>query len=219
LVFPVEAEHKAKRRALNLCQEHLRKVMNIYRKMVQLIDACLENDSLATQQLYKEVQEIGEEIDNSKRVVAQELVEIGTILISREDFLRFTDVTSEIADLCKGIAYRIFQMVDRKWNVPHNIIKGIVELAGVVSDAAAMLRETFLMLNYGSPKVLEKAKEVEIAERKVDDKYRFLEIILLESKLEINILLLARDIIQLLEDVADKIEDASDATRILAFAL
>ncbi len=187
--------------------------------MVQLIDACLENDSLATQQLYKEVQEIGEEIDNSKRVVAQELVEIGTILISREDFLRFTDVTSEIADLCKGIAYRIFQMVDRKWNVPHNIIKGIVELAGVVSDAAAMLRETFLMLNYGSPKVLEKAKEVEIAERKVDDKYRFLEIILLESKLEINILLLARDIIQLLEDVADKIEDASDATRILAFAL
>jgi uncharacterized protein Yka (UPF0111/DUF47 family) len=66
---------------------------------------------------------------------------------------------------------------------------------------------------------LEKAKDVEVAERKVDDKYRDLEIAILEGKLEINTLLLMRDIIQLLEDIADKIEDASDAVRILAFAV
>lgn len=219
MVFPIEAEHRAKRRALRLCQEHLRKVMNIYRKTVQVMDAYLGNDKSTLQQLYKEVQELGDEVDDSKRAVAQELVEIGTILISREDFLRFTDVTSEIADFCKGIAFRIFQMVDRGWTVPSNLIKGIVDLAGAVSDTASMLRDTFLMLNYGSPKVLEKARDVEVAERKVDDKYRDLEIAILESKLDIHTLLLMRDIIQLLEDTADKIEDASDAARILAFAL
>jgi len=183
------------------------------------MDAYLENDKSSLQQLYKEVQELGDEVDDSKRAVAQELVEIGTILISREDFLRFTDVTSEIADFCKGIAFRIFQMVDRGWDVPSNLIKGIVDLAGAVSDTASMLRDTFLMLNYGSPKVLEKARDVEVAERKVDDKYRDLEIAILESKLDIHTLLLMRDIIQLFEDTADKIEDASDAARILAFAL
>jgi len=183
------------------------------------MDAYLGNDKSTLQQLYKEVQELGDEVDDSKRAVAQELVEIGTILISREDFLRFTDVTSEIADFCKGIAFRIFQMVDRGWTVPSNLIKGIVDLAGAVSDTASMLRDTFLMLNYGSPKVLEKARDVEVAERKVDDKYRDLEIAILESKLDIHTLLLMRDIIQLLEDTADKIEDASDAARILAFAL
>jgi len=193
--------------------------MNIYRKTVQVMDAYLGNDKSTLQQLYKEVQELGDEVDDSKRAVAQELVEIGTILISREDFLRFTDVTSEIADFCKGIAFRIFQMVDRGWTVPSNLIKGIVDLAGAVSDTASMLRDTFLMLNYGSPKVLEKARDVEVAERKVDDKYRDLEIAILESKLDIHTLLLMRDIIQLLEDTADKIEDASDAARILAFAL
>ncbi|MBS7657263.1 DUF47 family protein [Candidatus Bathyarchaeota archaeon] len=219
MVFPIEAEHRAKRRALRLCQEHLRKVMNIYRKTVQVMDAYLRNDKVSLQQLYKEVQDLGDEVDDSKRAVAQELVEIGTILISREDFLRFTDVTSEISDVCKGIAFRIYQMVERGYEVPSTLLQEIVDLAGAVSDTASMLRDTFLMLNYGSPKVLEKAKDVEIAERKVDDKYRSLEIAILESKLDIQTLLLMRDIIQLLEDTADKIEDASDAARILAFAL
>ena len=193
--------------------------MNVYRKTVQVIDAFMENDKSSLEQLYKEVQELGDGVDDSKRAVAQELVEIGTILISREDFLRFTDVTSEIADFCKGIAFRISQMVEREWIVPLNLKQGIIDLAGTVSDTASMLRDTFLMLNYGSPKVLEKAKDVEVAERSVDDKYRDLEITILESKLDIQTLLLMRDVIQLLEDTADKIEDASDAARILAFAL
>jgi len=219
LVFPIEAEHKAKRRALRLCQDHLRKVMSVYRKTAQVIEAYMENDKPSLQQLYSEVQKLGDDVDDSKRAVALELVEIGTILISREDFLRFTDVTSEIADFCKGIAFRLTQMVERGWDVPSDLKKGIVDLAGAVSDASSMLRDTFLMLNYGSPKVLEKAKDVEVAERKVDDKYRDLEIAILEGKLDIRTLLLMRDIIQLLEDIADKIEDASDAVRILAFAV
>jgi len=219
LVFPIEAEHRAKRRALRLCQDHLRKVMNVYRKTAQVIEAFMLNDKPSLQQLYVEVQELGDGVDDSKRAVAQELVEIGTILISREDFLRFTDVMSEIADFCKGIAFRLTQMVERGWDVPPEIKNGIVDLAGAVSDTSSMLRDTFMMLNYGSPKVLEKARDVEVAERTVDDKYRDLEILILEGNLDINTLLLMRDVIQLLEETADKIEDASDAVRILAFAV
>ncbi len=219
MVFPIEAEHRAKRRALRLCQDHLRKVMNVYRKTAQVIEAFMAGDKASLQQIFGEVQKLGDEVDDSKRAVAQELVEIGTILISREDFLRFTDVTSEIADFCKGIAFRLTQMVERGWEVPSELKNGLVDLAGAVSDTSSMLRDTFMMLNYGSPKVLEKARDVEVAERKVDDKYRDLEILILEGKLDIRTLLLMRDVIQLLEEIADKIEDASDAARILAFAV
>ena len=219
MVFPIEAEHRAKRRALRLCQDHLRKVMNVYRKAAQVVEAFMTGDKASLQQLRGEVQELGDEVDDSKRAVAQELVEIGTILISREDFLRFTDVTSEIADFCKGISFRLAQMVERGWDVPAELKSGLVDLAGAVSDTSSMLRDTFLMLNYGSPKVLEKARDVEVAERAVDDKYRDLEILILEGKMDMRTLLLMRDVIQLLEDIADKIEDASDAARILAFAV
>jgi len=219
LVLPIEAEHRAKRRALRLCQEHLRKVMDVYRRATQLIDAFVEENHVSLEALYREVQELSDEVDDSKRVVAQELVEIGAILLNREDFLRFTDVTSEIADFCKGIAFRISQLTERGWDVPLNLKKETANLAGAVFEAFAKLRDTFLMLNYGSPRVLEKAKDVEVAERNVDNMYRELEISILSSGMNVPTLLLMRDVIQLLEDAADKIEDATDAVRILAFAV
>ncbi|MCS7119726.1 MAG: DUF47 family protein [Nitrososphaerota archaeon] len=219
MVFPMEAENRAKRRALRLCQDHLRIVIEAYRKTVQLMDAFLQNDKSSLSQLHEEIQKLGDEVDNSKRAVAQELVEIGAILLNREDFLRFTDVTSEIADFCKGISFRIMEIVHRGWEIPPDLKKGMSNLAAAVFETASKLRDTFLMLNYGSPMVQEKAKDVEMAERNVDNIYRELEVNLLNSKMEISTLLMARDIIQLLEDMADKIEDASDAARILAFAV
>ncbi|RJS90684.1 DUF47 family protein [Candidatus Bathyarchaeota archaeon] len=219
MVLPIEAEHRAKRRALRLLQEHLRKVMNVYRKATQLIDAFAEEDSNSLENLYKEVQELSDEVDDSKREVAQELVEIGAILLNREDFLRFTDVTSEIADFCKGIAFRISQLMERGWKVPSDLKRETSNLAVAVFEAFSKLRDTFIMLNYGSPKVLERAKDVELAERNVDNLYRQLELNILSSGMNVPTLLLMRDIIQLLEDTADKIEDAADATRILSFAI
>jgi len=219
LVLPIEAEHRAKRRALRLCQEHLRKVMGVYRKTMQMIDTFAKENPGSLEDLYMEVEKLGDEVDDSKRMVAQELVEIGAILLNREDFLRFTDVTSEIADFCKGIAFRISQLTERRWNVPSDLKGEVSNLAGAVFKAFNDLRDTFLMLNYGSPKVLEKAKDVEAAERNVDNMYRHLEISILSSGMSVPKMLLMRDIIQLLEDAADKIEDATDATRILAFAI
>ncbi len=193
--------------------------MNTFRKTTQLMDAFMRNDSPSLKQLHGEVQELGDGVDDSKRAVAQELVEVGAILLNREDFLRFTDVTSEIADFCKGIAFRISEMMEREWDVPAHLKKGMVDLASAVFEAVSRLRDTFLMLNYGSPKVLEKARDVEVAERNVDNLYRELEVTVLNSNLDVPTLFLMRDVIQFLEDTADKIEDASDAARILAFAI
>ena len=62
-----------------------------------------------------------------------------------------------------------------------------------------------------APENLERAKDVEIAERIVDDQFRALTIKVLSSKLETPVLLLLRDVLQLLENSADKAEDAADA--------
>lgn len=219
MVFPTETEHRVKRRALNVCQDHLRKVVNISRKIAQLVDTFVKEDKVSAKQLYAEILSQGDEIDSAKRVVAQELAEIGAILFSRDDFLRFTDLTSEIADFSKGIAFRLVEMLERKWDVPSDIREGLVDLANAVFESVSRLRETVFTLNYGASKVLEKARDVEVAERLVDDLYRNLEIKILNSKMEIPALLLLRDVIQLFEDIADKVEDASDASRILAFAI
>jgi len=218
-VLPMEAEPRAKRRALSLCQDHLRKVIEVARKTIQMIDAFIAGDETSITRLHDEIEKLGEEVMDSKRNVTRDLVEIGAILLNREDFLRFTYIISEIADLYKGISFRLLVMFERKWSLPQIIKEGIAELSEAVFTAMMKLREAVFILGYSSPEIFEKAREVEVAEKRVDNIYRKLEILLLEQDLNVSTMLLVRDVIQLLEDTADKIEDASDAVRILALAI
>jgi len=74
-------------------------------------------------------------------------------------------------------------------------------------------------LDYGASKALEKAREVEAAERVVDDVYRQLEVDIISSKMDLPPMFLLWTVVQHLEDAADKAKDASDAARILALTI
>jgi predicted phosphate transport protein (TIGR00153 family) len=184
-----------------------------------MIDYFMKNDKGNARQLFNEIRSGEEEVDKARRLVSQELAEIGAILLSREDFLRFTNLTSETADFSEGIAFRLVEIMEHNWNVPTDIKKDLLKLSETVFETILKLRETVMVLNYGPAKTMEKAKDVEIAERAVDAIYRELEIKLLSSKLDFPVLILLRDVLQLLEDSADKAEDAADAARILSFIM
>jgi len=219
MVFPVETEERVKRRALSICQDHVRKVLEVSRRVTGMVDSFVKGDRESARQAFAEIRKLEEEVDDARRAVAQELAEIGGLLSNREDFLRFIDQANEIADFYEGIGFRLLEIMGRGWEVSPELKKGLTELSDGVFEAVTKLRETTMTLNYSSAKALEKAKEVEVAERRVDDLYRELEMKVLNSKMEIPLLLLIRDVIQMLEDVSDKAEDASDAARILAFAM
>lgn len=219
LVFPVETEERVKRRALDVCQDHLRRVMDISRKISQMIDCFVKGDKNLARELLADIKKSEEEVDVARRAVSRELAEIGAILMSREDFLRFTNLTSEIADFCEGIAFRLLEIMEKGWKVPTDIKEGLVKLSNAVFETISKLRETAMTLNYGTSKALEKAREVEVAEQIVDDLYGELEVKIVNSNMDLPSMLLLRDVVKILEDAADKAEDASDAARILAFTL
>ena len=219
MVFPVETEEKVKRRALSVCQDHLRSVLDISRKISQMVDCFVKGDKNLARDLLAEIKKSEKDVIVTRRAVSRELAEIGAILMSREDFLRFTSLTSEIADFCEGIAFRLLEIMEKGWKIPTDIKEGMVKLSDAVFETISKLRETAMTLNYGASKALEKAREVEMAERIVDDLYRELEVMVINSNMDIPPMLLLRDVIQLLEDAADKAEDASDTARILAFTL
>lgn len=184
-----------------------------------MVDCFANDDKNAARQVFVEIKKAEEEVDKARRMVSQELAQIGAILINREDFLRFTNLASEIADFCEGIAFWLLSIMERGWKVPSDIKSDLVKLSKATLDTVIKLREAAITLSYGSTKTLEKAKEVEIAERLVDEAYRELEVKIINSDLKIPVMLLLRDVTQLLENAADKAEDASDAARILSFAM
>lgn len=219
MVLPSETEERVKRRALNACQDNLRKVLDVSRKIPQMVEFFASGDKDGARRLFSEIRAGEEEVIKARRMVSQELAEIGAILIAREDFLRFTNLSSEIADFSEGIAHYLVEIMEHNWVVSPEIKKDLLKLSSVVLDSVLKLRETLMVLNYGPQKTLERAKDVEIAERIVDDHYRALTIKVLSSKLEVPVLLLLRDVLQLLENSADKAEDAADAARTISFIM
>jgi uncharacterized protein Yka (UPF0111/DUF47 family) len=184
-----------------------------------MVEHFVKGDKELAKQLFVEIRKDEEDVIKARRMVSQELAEIGAILVSREDFLRFTNLTSEIADFSEGIAFRLIEIMTHNWNVSSDLKEGLLKLSEAVLDTVLRLRETMMVLSYGSAKTLEKAKDVEIAERVVDDLYRELEIKILSSKLDLPVLFLLKDVLQLLEDSADKAEDAADVARVLSFIM
>ena len=219
MVLPAETEQRVKRRALTACQDNLRKVVDVTRKIPQMFEYFMKNNKDAAKQLFNEIKKGEEEVITARRMVSQELAEIGAILINRVDYLRFTNLSSDIADFSEGIAYYLIEIMEHNWKVPDDIKTDLLKLSEAVLDTVLRLRETMMVLSYGSAKTLEKTKDVEVAERVVDDIYRSLSIKVLSSKLDLPVLLLLKDILQLLENTADKAEDAADAARMLSFIM
>jgi uncharacterized protein Yka (UPF0111/DUF47 family) len=219
LVLPAETEERVKRRALSACSDNLRKVVDVSRKIPQLVEYFASGDKDNVKKLVTEIRAGAEEVVNSRRMVSQELAEIGAILISREDFLRFTNISSEIADFSEGIAFYLVEIMEHNWVVSTDIKNDLIKLSSAVLDSVLKLRETMMVLNYGSQKTLERAKDVEIAERIVDTQYRTLIIKVLREKLDTPVLFLLRDVLQLLENSADKAEDAADTARMLSMVM
>ena len=219
MVFPVETEERVKRQALNASRDHLREVVDICRKISQLVSVFVDGDQKLAQELFDDIKKAQNNVDAARRVVSRELAEIGAILMSREDFLRFTNLTSDIADYCEGIAFRLLQIMNRGWKVPKQIKEDLIKLSDAVFDTISRLRETVMTLNYGATKALEKAREVDSAERVVDDIYRQLEVDIIDSKMDLPPMFLLLLVVQHLEDAADKAKDASDAARVLALTI
>ncbi len=219
MVFPVETEERVKRQALNVSRDHLREVVDISRKISQLVTAFVNDDKNLAQELFADIKKHQNSVDIAQRNVSRELAEIGAILMSREDFLRFTNLTSEIADCCEGIGFRLLHIMERGWKVPNQIKEDMIKLSDAVFYTISKLRETVMTLNYGVSKALEKARDVEAAERTVDGLYRQLEIDLIDSKMELPPMFLLLNVVQHLEDAADKAKAASDAARILALTI
>lgn len=219
MVFPVETEQRVKRQALNVSRDHLRAVVDISRKISQMVNIFVGGDKKSAQEMFTELKNARNEVDATRRIVSRELAEIGAILMNREDFLRFTNLTSEIADYCEGIAFRLIQIMERGWDVPAQIKEDLVKLSDAVFDTISKLRETVMTLNYGASKTLEKSIEVDDAERRVDDIYRQMEVDVIDSKMDLPPMFLLLNVVQHLEDAADKAKDASDAARILALTI
>jgi len=216
MTFPRETEWHIRRTILDICQDHIRKVLDAVRELTNMVFAFSKRDFKNLDDHFSQIKRLKAEAAEQRQTLLGELANVGMLLLNREDFLRLAVQIGEIVDYCEGAAYRIIYMVSKKPTISDEIRGSLFNLSKNVLKTVTNLRETIFALNYGSSRTISMAKNVEIAEYVVDEIFRDIEVKIIDAKMDLGTTLILRDLVNFLEDIADKAEDASDSTRILA---
>ncbi len=216
MVFPVESEDRALRNILMMCQDHARLVVEIYRKVLVMIDNLVKHEHGGMKERIAEVQKIRSEAIEIKRGIMKELRSSGTLLFNREDFYRLMVKQSEVIDHAESVGVRLEAIGERNWKIPAQIGVGLADMADAAFDALVKLRESLISLGFNSERSLVLAGELDVLERKVDVLYRSLDLSIITSKTELPLILTLRDVSMKLEEMIDAAVEEADLIRILA---
>jgi uncharacterized protein len=216
LTFPIETEANIRRRMLELCQAHARNVVEITRQLVVLLDNLADKKPKLAKENYENILKTLVENEKNKATFLNEVASVGSLLVSREDFLRLLFRLGEVAEYCEAMAYRLMGVVDLKWKLDNKRLEQISHLMSSVLKEISKVRETLHSLSFDADKAVETAKAVEDLERQIDAESRQLDLDLISSKMPLQTLLFFRDLVDRAEKIADIGVDVVDHIRVLA---
>ena len=216
MTFPREAEDSIRRRILKICQDHARLIVEIYRKVLVMIDNLVKHQTSGLKENLDEVQKIRSDSIDIKRNFMKELHETGSLLFNREDLYRLISKQSEVIDHSESVGVRLWAIGEREWKIPSKVGVCLADMADASFDALVKLRESLLSLGFNSERSLTLSAEVDSLERKVDVLYRQLDINIITSSAELPLILTLRDAAMKLEEMVDAAVEEADLIRILA---
>ena len=201
---------------LDLCQVHARNVVEISRQLALLVDSVADGKQKTARESYSAILKAMEDNEKNKTTFLVEVASVGSLLVSREDFLRLLFKLSEIADYSESMGNRLIEVLELKWKFEAKKLKALSELMDLVLKEISKVRETLHSLSFDADKALETAKTVEELERQIDRASRKMDLDLLSSKMPVPMLLFLRDIVDRAERIADIGVEVVDHIRVLA---
>lgn len=215
-----QREQDIRMRLLSLTQDQMREVVDVIRKTNLLIESfCNDKSQQELEKLYEDILNIESHAREIKRSIEEEVTNLGALLTNKEDFIRLINGIDKISDIAEGVAFRVLSLSRTKLKINKDIMRDMCVLSDSVLKAVTRLREAVLAITLNNETFRGKVKETEDAERDVDEKYRNLDLAILQSEMRIPQLLLSREIVSMLEDIADKAEEVVENLRVLAFVI
>lgn len=216
-MFSGEGEVQARRKTLTVLQDESRKISDAARELVVSCIALLKRDSKGLQQSVEKIRKIEEDVEALRRDLAREIAELGTMIMNREDLLRAAYSIEDVAGHLSGIGFRFLQV--KKQTLKGPLGRDLKDLVEATSEAVAKLNETVRALAFNPGTVMDHATEVQKVERQVDEKYRTVTATLLKKVKNVRDLVVLKDIIERIEDTADRCLDAADSITILSLGM
>jgi uncharacterized protein Yka (UPF0111/DUF47 family) len=216
MTFPIETEATIKRRVLDVCQGQARTIVDIVRELALMVDSVVERKLKTTKTHYEAMLKLIADNDKLRTTLLEEVASVGSLLVSREDFLRLMFRMTTIADYAEALAFRLMGAADRNWKLEKKYIQALSEVLSLVLSEVTRMRETLHSLGFDPDKAVELARSVEELERKIDVNSRNLDFEILSGKLSLQEVFLLRDMVERAERIADLGVEVVDLIRVIA---
>ncbi|MEK0320009.1 MAG: DUF47 family protein [Nitrosopumilus sp.] len=217
-MYSGELEVQAKRKAIAVLQDEINRILNASRELATLPELMIKKDKKGIKNVLEQISTIEEEVENLRRKITREVADVGGLIMNRENLLNTAYTMDEIAGYITGIAFKLSNVKPATLKIG-NLEKEITDLIELVVDEVYKLNEIIRSLNTNTANAIELAQETQTIEREIDIKYRQATINLLSEVSNTKELLLMKDVIEGIEEMADKCQRVSDSFILLALSL
>lgn len=179
------------------------------------ITAALNGNKEEAKASFEKLSTIEHEIDELRRMIFEELTRGSLRSKDREDIMHLVKRLDELADHVKDASRAVILLLEAY--VPKEMWKQFVKTAKDLVECATTLRKAIENLGTNPEKAMDLAKQIDVIEGKVDEKYLTSKAMLLEYSKETDAatIMLLKDLIEEMEHVADACDDTADYVRIL----
>ncbi|KFM20761.1 Protein of unknown function DUF47 [Marine Group I thaumarchaeote SCGC AAA799-D07] len=217
-MYSGELEVQAKRKAIAVLQDEINRILNAGRVLSTLPQLLVKKDTRGIKDSLEQISTIEEEVENLRRKITRDVSDVGGLIMNRENLLNTSYTMDEIAGYITGISFKLSNIKTKTLKIK-NLEKELTELIELVVDEIYKLNEIIRSLNSDSAKSIELAQETQKIEREIDIKYRKMTIMVLDEIPDTKELLLIKDVIEGIEEMADKCQEVSDSFILLALSL
>jgi hypothetical protein len=217
-MYSGELEVQAKRKALAVLQDEINRILNAGRVLSTLPNMLVKKDRAGIKSALEQIDAIEAEVENLRRKITRDVADVGGLILNRDNILNTAYTMDEIGGYITGISFKLANIKVSTIKTSH-LDKDLTELIELVVDQIYKLNEIIRSLNVDSGKSIELAQETQKIERDIDTKYRIMTITVLNEITDTKELLLMKDVIELIEEMADKCQEVSDSFILLALSL
>jgi predicted phosphate transport protein (TIGR00153 family) len=199
-----------------LAKDHTRKSLMAVKTLGQVLEQIRNGvrDEQAFNSKYAEILKIDDECKELRLQAERKVLEAGALLAERGEYIRFLGCIDRIPDRIEGAAYRLLALT--KISYPsERVADAIREILDHMRDSVESLNRAITALEMDSAQGHKLLKEVSEKEQETDEVFRRVTVDLLRTEVPLPQLLLSREIIDMLESVADTAEEAANVLAVL----
>lgn len=204
---------------LEMYKKHVECVRDVVLYAKNLVEALAKGDAVLVQKEWEKVFEAERRADEIKREILSQLTREAFHPIDREELIRLILITDDIADYAKAWSRRAILYLPNK--PPEDIGSKLCIIASKVLEAINLIKLSTETLTKDPRNTLELADKIESIEEEVDDIRHglFNNILRFCDNAKPSLCILVKELMDSIENAADKCENVGDLFRRLALLL